>query len=275
MGDLINHEESAFESIRKEDSGKEYWNSRDLARILDYSEYRHFKPVIEKAKTACENSGQEIGDHFEEVLGMVEIGSSAKRLLKSENLSRYACYLIIQNADPHKEIVALGQTYFAIQTRKQEIFEQSTENEKRVMLRNEMKKHNSALAEAAYNAGVETPKEFAMFQNHGYRGLYGGLVKADIHRRKGLKKSQQILDHMGSTELAANLFRATQTEEKLRRDNIQGRGKANNTHYEVGRKVRETIRDLGGTMPEDLPVAESIKKIEKQMIKGNQEKLSD
>ena len=266
MSELIGKEESAFENIKKEkDGGVEYWNSRDLAKILDYSEYRHFKPVIEKAKLACENSGQDISDHFEDTLGMVQIGSHAKRLLQSINLSRYACYLIIQSADPNKEIVAHGQTYFAIQTRKQELFEQANENEKRVMLRNEMKKHNSALAEAAFNAGVETPKDFAIFQNHGYKGLYGGMVKADIHRHKGLKKSQQILDHMGSTELAANLFRATQTEEKIRRDNIKGRGKANKTHYEVGKKVRDTIKDLGGTMPEDLPVAESIKKIEKQL----------
>ena len=266
MSELIGKEESAFENIKKEkDGGVEYWNSRDLAKILDYSEYRHFKPVIEKAKLACENSGQDISDHFEDTLGMVQIGSHAKRLLQSINLSRYACYLIIQSADPNKEIVAHGQTYFAIQTRQQELFEQANENEKRVMLRNEMKKHNSALAEAAFNAGVETPKDFAIFQNHGYKGLYGGMVKADIHRHKGLKKSQQILDHMGSTELAANLFRATQTEEKIRRDNIKGRGKANKTHYEVGKKVRDTIKDLGGTMPEDLPVAESIKKIEKQL----------
>jgi DNA-damage-inducible protein D len=264
--------QSVFESIKRESEGNEYWSARELGKILGYSEFRHFLPVIDKAKLACENSGQEVDEHFEDILEMISIGKTAKREMDSIKLSRYACYLIIQNADPNKEFVALGQTYFAIQTRKQELFEQSSEDEKRVMLRNEMKKHNSALAEAAFNAGVETPREFAIFQNHGYKGLYGGMVKADIHRHKGLKKSEQILDHMGSTELAANLFRATQTEEKLRRDNIQGQGKANKTHFEVGKKVRETIRELGGTMPEDLPVAESIKKVEKRVQKQIQTK---
>ena len=259
--------QSVFENIRRETEGNEFWSSRDLARILDYSEYRHFKPVIEKAKKACVNSGQALEDHFEDVLDMVQLGSGAKRELDTVFLSRYACYLIIQNADPAKELVALGQTYFAVQTRKHEIFEQANEDEKRVMLRNELKKHNSALADAAYNAGVETGFEFGVFQNHGYKGLYGGMTKTDIHRHKELKKSQQILDHMGSTELAANLFRATQTEEKLRRDNITGKRNANKTHFEVGRKVRQTIQELGGTMPEDLPVAENIKKVERRVQK--------
>lgn len=272
----INAQVSIFEQYRRtNDEGSEFWSSRDLAKILEYSEYRHFLPVIEKAKIACANSGQDVEDHFEDMLDMVSLGSGAKRQLETVKLSRYACYLIIQNADPGKEMVAFGQTYFAVQTRKHELFEQSSEDEKRVMLREEMKKHNVALADAAYDAGVKTDIEFAVFQNHGYKGLYNGLDAKAIHRHKGLKKSQQILDHMGSTELAANLFRATQTEEKLRRDNIQGKINANRTHYEVGAKVRQTIKELGGTMPEDLPVAENIKKVERKIQKQLNGKKSE
>ena len=258
-----------FEKIKKSDSKKnEYWSARDLARILEYSEYRHFKSVIDKAKEACKNSGQRIDDHFEEVLDMENIGSGASRNLENVLLSRYACYLIVQNASPDKEIVALGQTYFAVQTRMQEIQqtvdynELNTEEEKRLFLRKEMTSHNKKLADAAKKAGVITPIDYAVFQNHGYMGLYGGLDAKNIHKNKGLKKKENILDHMGSTELAANLFRATQTEEKLKRENIKGKTKANQTHYEVGKKVRATIKQLGGTMPENLPVATSIKNLE-------------
>lgn len=254
---------SPFEQIRRtNDAGNEYWSSRDFAKVLDYSDYRNFEQVIEKARTACFNSGQRIDDHFVDVTEMVELGSGAKRQVKSVYLSRYACYLIVQNADPGKEIVALGQTYFAVQTRKQELTEQAIEDERRLLLREEMRLHNVKLADAAKDAGVIEPKDYAIFQNHGYMGLYGGLKAQDIHRRKSLKKSQQILDHMGSTELAANLFRATQAEEKLRREKITGKAKANKAHEEVGAKVRQTIKELGGTMPEDLPTAESIKKLE-------------
>ncbi|WP_278832780.1 DNA damage-inducible protein D [Porphyromonas cangingivalis] len=267
--EVSQHTPTIFEQIRQVDEqGNEFWSARTMAKALEYSEYRHFQPVIERAKEACVNSGQKLTDHFEDILEMVPIGSGAERKIDSVRLSRYACYLIVQNADPSKEIVALGQTYFAIQTRLHEIRQMeeynrlSSEDEKRLFLRNEMAKHNAQLAAAAKDAGVIQPVDYAIFQNHGYMGLYGGLDAKAIHARKGLKKSQQILDHMGSTELAANLFRATQTEEKLRREDIKGKHKANQTHFEVGKKVRDTIRELGGTMPEDLPTADSIKKIE-------------
>lgn len=263
-----------FEELRKVDEfGNEYWTARNLAKVLDYSEYRHFLPVIAKAKDACRNSGHAVQDHFEDFLVMVKIGSGAKRELADVRLSRYACYLIVQNGDPTKPVIANGQTYFAIQTRRQELADNATfqrlkEDEKRLFLRNELKTHNKQLVEAAQQAGVQTQLDFAVFQNHGYKGLYGGLDAQGIHRRKGLKKSQRILDHMGSTELAANLFRATQTEEKLRRENIKGKTKANRTHYQVGAKVRQTIRELGGTMPEDLPTPKkSTKQLEREQKK--------
>jgi DNA-damage-inducible protein D len=254
---------SPFEQIRRtNDAGNEYWSSRDFARILGYSDYRNFEAVIERARTACFNSGQRVDDHFVEITDMVGIGSGAQRPVKTVLMSRYACYLVIQNADPAKEIVALGQTYFAVQTRRQELSDEDIENSRRLLLRQELKKHNTQLADAAKQCGVIEPIDYAIFQNHGYMGLYGGLNAQDIHRHKGLKKSQHILDHMGSTELAANLFRATQAEEKLRREKIVGKTKANAAHHEVGAKVRQTIKELGGTMPENLPVAESVKKLE-------------
>lgn len=267
--DISKKELTLFEKIKKlDENSNEYWSARDLAKVLEYSEYRHFVPVIDRAKEACLNSKQRIEDHFEVILEMIELGKGAKREVDSVKLSRYACYLIVQNADPAKEVVALGQTYFAIQTRLQEIRQMdeynnlSTEDEKRLFLRNEMAKHNSLLASAAKDAGVIEPVDYAIFQNHGYMGLYDGLDAKGIHKKKGLKKSEQILDHMGSTELAANLFRATQTEEKLRREKIKGKQKANQTHLEVGKKVRQTIKEIGGTMPENLPAANSIKKLE-------------
>jgi DNA-damage-inducible protein D len=253
---------SPFERIKRvNEAGNEHWSSRDFAQVLGYADFRNFEQVIDKAKVACFNSGQRIEDHFVDITEMIEIGKGGQRPVKTTLMSRYACYLAVQNADPAKEIVALGQTYFAVQTRKQELSEQQLENERRLRLRNELKKHNAQLADAAKNCGVIEPKDYAIFQNHGYQGLYGGMTAQDIHRQKGLKKSQQILDHMGSTELAANLFRATQAEEKLRRDKVKGKAQANRTHYEVGKKVRQTIEELGGTMPEHLPPVESIKKI--------------
>lgn len=260
---------NVFEQIKQTDENNNmYWGARQLAKALEYTDFRNFLSVITKAKEACINSGQLVKNHLVEFNEMVSIGSGAFREMESVKLSRYACYLIVQNADPGKEVVALGQTYFAVQTRLQEIQqmdkynELSSEDEKRIFLRSEMAKHNTHLAAAAKDAGVISPMDYAIFQNHGYMGLYGGLDAKGIHEKKGLKKSQQILDHMGSTELAANLFRATQTEEKLRRENIKGRQKANQTHFQVGKKVRKTIEEIGGTMPEKLPVADSIKKLE-------------
>ena len=263
--------QSTFEAIRRVNpQGRDYWSARALGKIIGYSEFRHFFSVINKAKEACVNSGQEIQNHFEDILEMVSIGSGAQREIQDIRLSRYACYLIVQNADPAKPIVALGQTYFAVQTRKQELIEEvdyknlKTEDERRIFLRNQLKVHNKQLAGVAKNAGVIASIDYAIFQDHGYRGLYGGLIFSDMHMRKGLKKGQQILDHMGSTELAANLFRATQTEEKLKRDKVKDKQTAHQTHYDVGKKVRRAIADIGGTMPEHLPAAESIKSIAKK-----------
>ncbi len=280
MGTRLTKKATAtFESIKKiDENGVEYWSSRDLAKILEYADYRNFITVINKAKEACLNSGNEVLDHFGDITEMVIIGSGAQRPIDTIKLTRYACYLTVQNADPNKTIVAQAQTYFAIQTRIAEVQQMeeynrlSTEEEKRLFLREEMAKHNSQLADAAKDAGVIESRDYAIFQNYGYKGLYGGLGAQEIHERKGLKKSQKILDHMGSTELAANLFRATQTEEKLRRENIKGKIKANQTHYEVGKKVRQTIKELGGTMPEDLPVADSIKSVEAKQRKMLKEK---
>ena len=280
MGEVKQYSNQAFEEIKRvNEYGREYWEARQLQGVLEYSKWGNFVKVIEKAKEACRNSQFDIDDHFADVGKMVDIGSGTQRTIDDMHLSRYACYLIVQNSDPRKEVVALGQTYFAIQTRRQEQADQIVqlnEDAKRLAIRNELKEHNKKLVEAAKTAGVETSLEYAVFQDYGYMGLYGGLKARDIHSQKGLKKSQKILDHMGSTELAANLFRATQTEEKLRRDNVQGKSQANRTHYVVGAKVRETIEELGGTMPEDLPVPDkSVKKIEmeqrKQLKAGDDE----
>lgn len=262
-----NYTESLFESIRHiNEYGEEFWLARELQAALEYKRWDKFSNVIEKAKNACKNSESTISDHFSQVGKMVNVGSGAEREIDDYELSRYACYLIVQNGDPRKKVIALGQTYFAVKTRQQELIENYdnlNEDSKRLAIRNEMKEHNKSLAEAAKLAGISAPRDYAIFQNKGYQGLYGGLGRKEIHARKGLKKSQDILDHMGSTELAANLFRATQTDEKLRKEHISGKEAANNTHYEVGKKVRQTIQELGGTMPEDLPTPQkSIKQIE-------------
>lgn len=265
---------STFESIKRTNSsGAEYWSARDLARTLEYLNFRNFEPVLARAREACTQSGHPVADHIAQSRTMVDIGSGAQRAVEDWALSRYACYLVIQNADPSKPVVALGQTYFAVQTRRQELADDETvqEERKRLHLRDEMKKHNKKLAGAAKQAGVVQPQDYALFMDHGYRGLYGGLGSRDIRARKGLKPKQQILDHMGSTELAANLFRATQAEDKLRRENVRQKADANRVHEEVGRKVRRTIQELGGTMPENLPTAESIKQVarrEKKRLKS-------
>ncbi|MBA1445598.1 MAG: DNA damage-inducible protein D [Chromatiales bacterium] len=258
MNKEVTQHHQTFESLKHRlGGGVEFWTARELQAVLDYSRWEKFERVIKKAMAACKKSGQAIEDHFPQMVNMVQIGSGARRKTKDYKLSRYACYLIVQNGDPAKPVIANGQTYFAIQTRRKELeddagFQGLTEDKKRLMLRNELATHNKQLAAAAKDAGVETGLDYAIFQNHGYKGLYGGLDNKAIHQRKGLKKSQKILDHMGSTEMAANLFRATQTGDKLKRDDIKGKASANKTHYEVGAKVRQTITELGGAMPEDL-----------------------
>ena len=266
-----NYTESLFESIRHVNKyGQEFWYARDLQIALEYTEWRNFCKVIEKAKEACRGSNNAVSDHFVDVNKIVNAGATSKDIGDIQ-LSRYACYLIVQNGDPRKKVIALGQTYFAVKTRQQELienYENLSEDQKRIAIRQEMKEHNKMLVAAAKDAGVETTLDYAIFQNYGYMGLYGGLKASDIKERKGLKKSQDILDYMRYEELAANLFRATQTEAKLRRENIQGKQEANKTHFEVGKKVRDTIKDLGGTMPEDLPTPEkSIQQLEREQKK--------
>ena len=272
MTDIEKISEALFEDIKHlDEQGNEYWTARELIPVLEYNEYRFFKKVIDKAIDACKSSNIKASDHFVRVHDMVALGSGAERKIEDFHLSRYACYLIAMNGDPRKHAVALAQTYFAVKTRQQELvenYDSLSEDQKRLAIRHEMREHNKALAAAARDAGVISRMDYAIFQNAGYKGLYGGLDAKDIHKRKGLKKSQQILDHMGSTELAANLFRATQTEEKLRRDEVQGKENANATHYGVGKKVRQTIAELGGTMPEHLPPPDkSIRQIERAQEK--------
>ena len=259
---------NSFQDIRHiDESGNEFWYARELQEVLEYTEWRNFSKVIDKARVSCKTSGEVETSHFVDVNKMVESGV-ADIPVRDIKLSRYACYLIAQNGDPKKEPIALAQTYFAVQTRRQELqdrFDQLTEDQRRLAIRGELVEHNKSLVEAAQQAGVETRGDFAKFQNRGYQGLYGGLGAKEIHAHKGLKKSQSILDHMGSEELAANLFRATQTDAKLRREHIQGKEAANETHYQVGAKVRKTIEELGGTMPEDLPTPDkSIQQLQKE-----------
>lgn len=264
-----------FEEYSQNEDGIEFWYARDLQKLFDYDEWRNFQRVIEKAKQACSTSGNEISHHFVDVNKVIEVGKGAQMEVSDIQMTRYACYLAAQNGDSRKKTVAFAQTYFAIQTRKQEIRDEDeasippiSEDKKRLLLRNEIKEHNKRLASAAKSAGVEKPIDYAVFQNFGYKGLYGGLDRVGIQRKKGLKSRANILDHMGSTELAANLFRATQAEEKLKREGIKGKDKANNAHHEVGLKVREAIKEIGGTMPEELPPAEDIIKVGRRMQKA-------
>lgn len=265
---------TTFESIRREDGEAEYWLARELAPVLDYQDYRNFLAVVEKARKSATAAGFDMADHFGDVTTMIDLGKGARREIADVRLSRYACYLIVQNGDPSKPVIAEGQTYFAVQTRRQEIqddpaFGALSEDDRRLMLRREMAHHNTALASAASQAGVQHGIDYAIFQDHGYRGLYGGRTMRDIHTAKGLKKSQKILDHMGSTELAANLFRATQTEEKLKRDGARTKAQANDIHRDVGKTVRQTIKQLGGVMPEHLPTPEtSIGQLQRSKAKA-------
>ncbi len=264
--------ESPFEQIKRIDpDGNEFWSARDLMPILEYVSWQKFKNVLLKAQIACENSGYDQSEHFIQAVKVISIGHDAKREVVDVHLSRYACYLVVQNADPSKSVVALGQTYFAVQTRRQEVVDEAltelSENERRLLQRQKVKQQNVELASTAKKAGVITPQDFGVFQNHGYRGLYNGLTAEDIHKRKKLRKSQNILDHMGSLELAANFFRSAQAEEKLRTQNIQGKENANRVHHEAGLVVRRALQEFGNTMPENLPTVESIKKLESQQKK--------
>lgn len=248
--------------------GVKSWYARELQTILEYMEWRNFNQVIDKAKIACENSGERVVTNFVDVNKTVQLNFGTREIADIK-LSRYACYLIVQNGDPRKEVIALGQSYFAIKTRQQELhddFNRLTEDQKRIAIRDEIKRHNKSLAESAGNAGV---KNFGRFHNSGYQGLYGGLTMQDIHNLKELNEGEHILDFMGSAELAANLFRATQTDEVLRRRNIKGEDLANDTHFNVGRTIRNTMKELGTTMPENLPTPrESI-----QELKNKQKEL--
>lgn len=270
--DEANYTESLFESIRHlNEYGQEFWYARELQVALEYKQWRRFENVIDKAKVACENSEFPLSEHFADVGKTSPMPNGGFKEIGDIELSRYACYLIVQNGDPRKKVIALGQSYFAVKTRQQELidnYDNLDEDQKRLAVRKEMKEHNKLLVAAAKNAGVKSGLDYAIFQNCGYKGLYGGMTAKDIKAHKHLDKNDDILDYMGHEELAANLFRATQTEAKLRRENIQGKEKANQTHYEVGKEVRETISRLGGTMPENLPTPEkSIKQLEREQKK--------
>ncbi|MCL2282298.1 MAG: DNA damage-inducible protein D [Fibromonadales bacterium] len=269
MSDIEKYSDQTFESIKHvTENGEEFWYARELQGILEYVEWRNFYKVIESAVLACKNSGNEVTHHFVEVNKTIVMPKSAEKHVTDYKLSRFACYLIVMNGNPKKAVIAVGQTYFAVKTRQNELIEnygQLTEDERRLEIRGQMTIHNKSLFQSAKMAGVDN---FGFFQNKGYQGLYGGLGQREIHKKKGLKKSQQILDHMGSTELAANLFRATQTEDKLRHENIRGTQAASQAHYDIGVKVRKVIKDIGGTMPELLPTPEkSIKQIERESKK--------
>jgi DNA-damage-inducible protein D len=279
---IVAQHHKIFEEIRHFDSnGAEYWLARELQTALEYAKWENFLNVIVKAKIACQTAGNTMENHFPDIRKKVFLGYGVEREIDDIALSRYACYLIVQNGDPAKAVIAQGQTYFAIQTRRQELADEQAygplgEDEKRLLLRQEMAHHNKELASAAKDAGVITGLDYAIFQDEGYRGLYGGLGQKDIHIRKGLKKSQKILDHMGPTELAANLFRATQTADKLQKENIKGKALASHTHRAVGKKVRKAIKDIGGTMPENLPTPErSIRQLTAAQKKINAAKKGE
>ena len=267
MNELEKINETIFESIKHvDDDGNEYWYARELQKVLEYKRWDKFYNVIESAQVACSISNNNVLDHFSQVGKMIHLGKGGQRKISDYKLSRYACYLIAQNGDSRKKVIALAQTYFAIQTRKQELLEEEynslTEDEKRIYQRDQARKGNYNLNKTAVNSGV---KDLARFHNAGYKGLYNGETADDIFKRKKLRYREDILDNMGSEELAANLFRITQTDAKLKKDNITGEGNANEVHYNVGKKVRNAIADIGGTMPEDLPTPDkSLKELEKE-----------
>lgn len=273
MSNLVAKEYIGFESIKHcDDNGNEYWQARELCAVLQYTQWRNFENAIDRAMLACQNSGFIVIDHFAEVSKTVEMPSNAKpKLIKDYNLTRYACYLIVQNGDPRKEIIALGQTYFAIQTRRQEVqdyFNQLDEDNRRLVVRGDIKQWNQMLAETAHKSGVITDEEFATFQNAGYMGLYGGETVQDIHSRKNLRTNEKVLDFMSSPELIANLFRISQTDEKLKKEKIASSDKAIEAHMEVGSIVREAIAKAGGTLPEDMPTpSKGISEIQREQLK--------
>ena len=280
MSTLSAKEYKCFEDIKRiRPDGSEYWAARELAPVLDYAKWENFYKVIKRAMIACENSGRSASECFPEVRKTSPMPNGGVKDILDYELSRYACYLIVQNGDPRKEVIALGQTYFAIQTYRQEVadrFNQLDEDSRRLVVRGDIKQWNQLLAETARNAGVITAEEFAIFQNAGYMGLYGGMTVDDIHRRKGLAIGQKILDYMGSTELIANLFRISQTEEKLRKDQVSTSDAATAVHYAVGNEVREAIRKIDGTMPEDLPTPEkSIAQLEREQMERLKQKAID
>ena len=268
MNEIKEYNEKMFEDIKHIDKfGNEYWYARELQNILGYHQWRSINDLIERAKVACQESKYNINDHFAVQRKMIKLAKGATRNVVDYKLSRYACYLIVMNGNPKKEIIALGQTYFAIQTRKQELSEKEynelTEEEKRFYQRNLTRKGNYSLNITAKNAGV---KNFDKFHNSGYKGLYNGETADDISKRKKLRYREDILDNMGSDELIANLFRISQTEQKLKNENIKLENEANKTHYEVGKEIRNTIKKLGGTMPECLPTPDkNLKELEKNL----------
>ena len=275
MNKLENKNNKTFEDIKNiDENGIEFWYARALMSILQYANWQNFEKIIEKAKIACKNSSINVLDHFIDVDKMVQIGSGAERKQKDYKLTRYACYLIAQNGDSRKKVIALAQTYFAVQTRKQEISEKEysslTEDEKRFYQRDLTRKGNYSLNQTAKKSGV---KNFDKFHNAGYKGLYNGETADDIAKRKGLRYREDILDNMGSDELIANLFRISQTEQKLRKDNVKTEKEANETHYTIGKNIREVIAKNGGTMPEDLPTPKkSLKQLEKENSKSLKKK---
>ena len=280
MSTLSAKEYKRFEDIKRiRPDGSEYLAARELAPVLDYAKWENFYKVIKRAMIACENSGRSTLECFPEVRKTSPMPNGGVKDILDYELSRYACYLIVQNGDPRKEVIALGQTYFAIQTYRQEVadrFNQLDEDSRRLVVRGDIKQWNQLLAETARNAGVITAEECAIFQNAGYMGLYGGMTVDDIHRRKGLAIGQKILDYMGSTELIANLFRISQTEEKLRKDQVSTSDAATAVHYAVGNEVREAIRKIDGTMPEDLPTPEkSIAQLEREQMERLKQKAID